>query len=513
MSGTQSKLNELLDRRASLLHGSASGNLRQHEQGKQTARERLEQLLDPGSFTELDQFAAHRCTAFGMSDKTIPGDGVVTGYGRVDGRTVFVYAQDFTASGGSLGETHAAKICKVMDLALRAGAPVVGLCDSGGARIQEGVDALGGFGEIFRRNVLCSGRIPQISVILGPCAGGAVYSPALTDFILMADKTSQMFITGPAVVEATTGESVTAEALGGAYTHAALSGVAHLALPTEQEALGTVRRLLGYLPAAAGQRPPSLDYAPAQELRPALDALIPDRPSRPYDIHHVLDQLLDPDSFLELQPWFADNVVVGFGRMGGRSVGIVADQPLALGGVLDADASDKAARFIQFCDAFGIPLITLVDVPGFLPGPRQEHAGIIRHGAKLLYVYAAAQVPKLTLVLRKAYGGAYIAMCSKHLGADLVLAWPTAEIAVMGADGAASIIFKKEIAAAQDPDAARAERAGEYARRFASPYAAAQRGFVDLVIPPAESRLRLLDALEVLADKPRTLLPRGNMPL
>ena len=315
------------------------------------------------------------------------------------------------------------------------------------------------------------------------------------------------------MVEATTGESVTAEELGGAYTHAARSGVAHLALPTEQEALRAVRRLLGYLPAAAGQRPPSLDYLPAQELRPRLDAIVPDRPSQPYDIHHVLDQLLDQDSFLELQPWFADNVVVGFGRMGGRSVGIVADQPLSLGGVLDADASDKAARFIQFCDAFGIPLITLVDVPGFLPGVQQEHAGIIRHGAKLLYVYAAAQVPKLTVVLRKAYGGAYIAMCSKHLGADLVLAWPTAEIAVMGADGAASIVFKKEIAAAQDPDTARAERAGEYARRFASPYAAAQRGFVDLVIPPAETRLRLLDALEVLADKPRSLLPRGNMPL
>lgn len=508
---TKERLEELQEKTAALSRGDAAGAARQHGQGKQTAWERLEQLLDPGSFTELDRFVSHRCTAFGMSDKPIPRDGVITGYGRVEGRTVFVYAQDFTASGGSLGEMHAAKICKVMDLAAKTGSPVVGLCDSGGARIQEGVDALGGFGEIFRRNAQYSGRVPQISVILGPCAGGAVYSPALTDFIVMVDKTSQMFITGPAVVAATTGESVTAEELGGAYTHAALSGVAHLAAPDEAQALTAVRRLLAYLPSASDRLPPVLPYAPAQELRPGLDALVPDRAALPYDIHDLLDQLLDSGSFLELQPWFADNVVVGFGRLGGRSVGIVASQPMALGGVLDIDASDKAARFVQCCGCFGIPLVTLVDVPGFLPGVQQEHAGIIRHGAKLLYAYAQAQVPKFTVVLRKAYGGAYIAMCSKHLGADLVLAWPTAEIAVMGADGAAGIIFKKEIAAAQDPDAARAERAAEYARRFASPYQAAQRGFVDEVIPPAETRLRLLEALDLFPPSPGDR--RGNIPL
>ncbi|WP_302496363.1 acyl-CoA carboxylase subunit beta [uncultured Flavonifractor sp.] len=486
---------------------------KQHKLGKQTARERIEMLLDKGTFTEVDRFVRHRCTAFGMGEKDIPADGVVTGYGKVDGRTVFVYAQDFTAQGGSLGEMHAAKICKIMDMALAAGCPVVGLCDSGGARIQEAVDALSGYGQIFYRNARCSGRIPQISVIMGPCAGGAVYSPALTDFIIMVDKESQMFITGPSVIAATTGEEISGEELGGADTHTTVSGVAHLAAGSEEEALQAVRKLLGYLPSRAGEKPPRMPYVPADENRPELDGVIPDHSNLPYDVHDVIDAVLDPDSCMELQPWYADNIVTCFGRIGGRSVGVIANQPFSMGGSLDINASDKAARFIQLCDAFDVPLVNLVDVPGFLPGADQEHAGIIRHGAKLLYVYSVAEVPKLTVVLRKAYGGSYLAMCSKDLGADFVYAWPTAEIAVMGAAGAANVVFRKEIQAAEDPEAARAEKIELYSRQFATPYMAAARGFVDLVIHPAQTRAFLMEALELLEQKERQPHPRGNMPL
>lgn len=448
-----------------------------------------------------------------MGDKDIPADGVVTGYGKIDGRTVFVYAQDFTAQGGSLGEMHAAKICKIMDMALEAGCPVVGLCDSGGARIQEAVDALSGYGQIFYRNACSSGRIPQISVIMGPCAGGAVYSPALTDLIVMVEKESQMFITGPAVVAATTGEEISAEDLGGADTHTTMSGVAHLSARSEEEALGAVRCLLSYLPSKAGARPPLMDFTEHEELQPLLDTVIPDDSSLPYDMHDVVRILLDEDSVMELQPYYADNIITCFGRLGGHSVGVIANQPFSMGGSLDINASDKAARFIQLCDAFGIPLINLVDVPGFLPGADQEHAGIIRHGAKLLYVYSVAEVPKLTVVLRKAYGGSYLAMCSKDLGADFVYAWPTAEIAVMGAAGAANVVFRKEIQAAEDPKAARREKIQLYSEQFATPYMAASRGFVDLVIRPSETRARLLEALELLINKERQPHPRGNMPL
>ena len=486
---------------------------KQHALGKRTARERIELLMDTGTFTEVDRFVRHRCTAFGMGDKDIPADGVVTGYGKIDGRTVFVYAQDFTAQGGSLGEMHAAKICKIMDMALEAGCPVVGLCDSGGARIQAAVDALSGYGQIFYRNACSSGRIPQISVIMGPCAGGAVYSPALTDLIVMVEKESQMFITGPAVVAATTGEEISAEDLGGADTHTTMSGVAHLSARSEEEALGAVRCLLSYLPSKAGARPPLMDFTEHEELQPLLDTVIPDDSSLPYDMHDVVRILLDEDSVMELQPYYADNIITCFGRLGGHSVGVIANQPFSMGGSLDINASDKAARFIQLCDAFGIPLINLVDVPGFLPGADQEHAGIIRHGAKLLYVYSVAEVPKLTVVLRKAYGGSYLAMCSKDLGADFVYAWPTAEIAVMGAAGAANVVFRKEIQAAEDPKAARREKIQLYSEQFATPYMAASRGFVDLVIRPSETRARLLEALELLINKERQPHPRGNMPL
>ena len=473
---------------------------KQHALGKRTARERIELLMDTGTFTEVDRFVRHRCTAFGMGDKDIPADGVVTGYGKIDGRTVFVYAQDFTAQGGSLGEMHAAKICKIMDMALEAGCPVVGLCDSGGARIQEAVDALSGYGQIFYRNACSSGHIPQISVIMGPCAGGAVYSPALTDLIVMVEKESQMFITS-------------AEDLGGADTHTTMSGVAHLSARSEEEALGAVRCLLSYLPSKAGARPPLMDFTEHEELQPLLDTVIPDDSSLPYDMHDVVRILLDEDSVMELQPYYADNIITCFGRLGGHSVGVIANQPFSMGGSLDINASDKAARFIQLCDAFGIPLINLVDVPGFLPGADQEHAGIIRHGAKLLYVYSVAEVPKLTVVLRKAYGGSYLAMCSKDLGADFVYAWPTAEIAVMGAAGAANVVFRKEIQAAEDPKAARREKIQLYSEQFATPYMAASRGFVDLVIRPSETRARLLEALELLINKERQPHPRGNMPL
>lgn len=496
-----------------LAGGGEKAIAKQHSLGKQTARERIDMLLDAGSFRELDRFVAHRCTEFGMDKKVIPADGVVTGYGKIDGRTVFLYAQDFAAQGGSLGEMHAAKICKAMDMALEAGAPFIGMNDSGGARIQEAVNALSGYGGIFYRNSLCSGHIPQISVIMGPCAGGAVYSPALTDFVLMVDKTSQMFITGPAVIEATTGEEVTAEELGGSETHTMTSGVAHLSGETEEETLAHVRKILSYLPSSAKEKPPVADYEAGDESRPVLDELIPDSSNMPYDMIDVIEQIVDAESFFQIQPYFADNIITGFGRVGGRSVGIIANQPFAMGGCLDVNASCKASRFIQCCDAYNVPILNLVDVPGFLPGVDQEHTGIIRHGAKMLYAYSVAEVPKITVVLRKAYGGSYLAMCSKDLGADMVLAWPTAEIAVMGAAGAANILFRKEVKDAENPAEALQEKTKAYSDRFASPYVAAERGFVDAVICPSETRSRVLEALELLENKERKGRVRGNMPL
>ena len=454
MSEIQNKINQLIENRATARLGGGQKRIdAQHAKGKFTARERIQMLLDEGSFEEFDMFVTHRCYDFGMDKSHTFGDGVVTGYGTIDGRLVYVFAQDFTVTAGSLSLSMSDKICKVMDMALRNGAPCIGINDSGGARIQEAVDALSGYGQIFYRNACSSGRIPQISVIMGPCAGGAVYSPALTDLIVMVEKESQMFITGPAVVAATTGEEISAEDLGGADTHTTMSGVAHLSARSEEEALGAVRCLLSYLPSKAGARPPLMDFTEHEELQPLLDTVIPDDSSLPYDMHDVVRILLDEDSVMELQPYYADNIITCFGRLGGHSVGVIANQPFSMGGSLDINASDKAARFIQLCDAFGIPLINLVDVPGFLPGADQEHAGIIRHGAKLLYVYSVAEVPKLTVVLRKAYGGSYLAMCSKDLGADFVYAWPTAEIAVMGAAGAANVVFRKEIQAAEDPKA------------------------------------------------------------
>lgn len=511
---TADKINGLAERSEKVLQqGGEKAVAKQHSLGKLTARERLAAFLDEGTFVEIDRFVTHRCTAFGMETKEIPADGVITGYGKVDGRTIFVYAQDFTATGGSMSEMASKKICKIMDMAKSVGAPVVSLSDSGGARIQEGVDSLSGYGQIFYRNSLCSGVIPQISVIMGPCAGGASYSPALTDFVIMVDGISQMFITGPAVVESTTGEVISAEELGGAYTHNATSGVSHLMADTEQEAFELVAKILSYLPSSADELPPEEPYTPGDELRPGLDEIIPDSDRFPYDIKDVIEQISDEGSFFEIQPLFADNIVVGFARVVGRSVGIIANQPYSLGGCLDVNASDKSARFIQMCDAFNIPLINLVDVPGFLPGVDQEHAGIIRHGAKMLYVYSVAEVPKITVVLRKAFGGSYLAMCSKDLGADCVLAWPTASIAVMGAEGAANVIFRKEIAAAEDSEAKREEMIELYSSQFANPYVAASRGFVDMVIKPSETRAQIISSLELLENKTREGRVRGNMPL
>lgn len=512
---TAEKLTRLDDKSAGIIKAGGSKAVeKQHTLGKKTARERIDLLLDNGSFHEIDRFVKHRCTNFGMEDKEIPTDGVVTGYGTIDGRKVFLYAQDFTVQGGSLGEMHAAKICKVMDMAVAAGCPIIGINDSGGARIQEGIDALSGFGDIFRRNSLASGKVPQISVIMGPCAGGAVYSPALTDFILMLNRKSQMFITGPAVVAETTGEEVTAEELGGADAHTMTSGVAHLSADTEEEVFAYIHQLLSYLPSNCGEQPPAVEYAAdGNELRAGLDTVIPDFSYIPYDVKDVIEQIVDTGSFLEIQPFYADNAVIGFCRMEGRSVGLIANQPFSCGGVLDINASDKIARFVQFCNAFNIPLLTLVDVPGFLPGTEQEHGGIIRHGAKILYAYSLAEVPKITVVLRKAYGGAYIAMCCKNLGADLVLAWPSAEIAVMGAEGAANIIFSKEIKNSPDPAATRKEYIDQYTEQFATPYAAAEHGYIDMVIRPAETREQVLDALKVFERKARSGCPRGNMPM
>ncbi len=503
-------------REESLLGGGEDRVRKQHSMGKLTARERLELLLDVGSFVELDRFVVHRSTEAGVADLHPLGDGVVTGHGRIDGRVVYVFSQDFTVFGGSLSEAYAEKICKVMDLALKVGAPVIGLNDSGGARIQEGVASLGGYAEIFLRNVLASGVVPQISVVLGPCAGGAVYSPAMTDFTVMVEGTSYMFVTGPSVVRTVTHEEVDAEYLGGAMTHTTRSGVAHLAAPDEASALGAARQLLSYLPANNLERPSRTEAVDATDrLVAALDHLIPDQPQAPYDMHAVIGGIIDEGSWLEVQPGWAQNIIVGFGRLAGQPVGIVAQQPAVLAGALDIDASVKAARFVRTCDAFNVPLITFVDVPGFLPGVDQEHGGIIRHGAKLLYAYCEATVPKLTVITRKAYGGAYDVMSSKHIRGDLNLAWPSAEIAVMGAAGAVAIIYKDELAKAADSVVERTRLVAEYEETFANPYVAAGRGYVDDVIRPSETRARLIAGLEALATK-RDTNPRkkhGNIPL
>jgi propionyl-CoA carboxylase beta chain len=503
--------------RAEALEGGGPVRVeRQHAWGKLTARERIDLLLDPGSFVELDAFVTHRATEFGLDRQHFLGDGVVTGHGTIDGRLVFVFSQDFTVFGGSLSEAYAEKICKIMDLALKVGAPIIGLNDSGGARIQEGVASLGGYAEIFLRNVLASGVVPQISVILGPCAGGAVYSPAMTDFTVMVEGTSYMFVTGPNVVRAVTHEEIDSESLGGAGVHTGRSGVAHLAAHDEADAMDAVRRLLAYLPQNNLGDAPLGDTRDARDrMDPELDDVVPDEPSKPYDMHDVIRRVVDDGAFLEIQPVWAANILVGFARIGGRAAGIVAQQPAVLAGALDIDASVKAARFVRTCDAFNVPLVTFVDVPGFLPGVAQEHGGIIRHGAKLLFAYCEATVPKVTVITRKAYGGAYDVMSSKHIRGDLNFAWPSAEIAVMGAEGAVNIIFKDAIAGADEPDAERARLVAEYETEFSNPYVAAARGYIDEVILPRETRPRLIRALEILADKQDTN-PRkkhGNIPL
>lgn len=489
---------------------------KQHKSGKLTARERIKLLLDEGSFVEIDKYVKHRSVNFDMETCDAPADGVVTGYGTVDGRLIFVYAQDFTVVGGSLGEMHAAKICKVQDMALKMGAPIIGMNDSGGARIQEGVDALSGYGKIFYRNTISSGVIPQISVIMGPCAGGAVYSPALTDFIFMVEKTSMMFITGPQVIKSVTGEDVTQEELGGALTHNRTSGVAHFVDKTDEECIERIKLLLSYLPSN------NLESAPMYEnsddinrIEERLNEIVPESSTKPYDMKEVINLIADEGSFLEVQPLYAQNIITGFIRLNGKSVGVIANQPRILAGCLDINASDKAGRFIRACDAFDIPLLNLVDVPGFLPGTEQEYGGIIRHGAKMLFAYSEATVPKVTLILRKAYGGAYLAMCSKDLGADQVLAWPSAEIAVMGPEGAANIIFKKDIANSDDPIATRQEKIEEYRNTVANPYTAAHRGFVDDVIIPSITRPRLISAFDMLESKRETRPSKkhGNLPV
>ncbi|MCF6278196.1 MAG: acyl-CoA carboxylase subunit beta [Anaerolineales bacterium] len=488
----------------------------QHKKGRLTARERLDLLLDKGSFRELDPFVVHRTTDFGLDKQKIISDSVVTGWGTIDGRLVYVYSQDFTVFGGSLGEVHAEKIVKLMDMAIKNGAPVIGLNDSGGARIQEGVVSLGGYADIFLRNTLASGVIPQISAIMGPCAGGAVYSPALTDFIFMVRNSSYMFVTGPDVVKTVTNEIVSFEDLGGASVHSETSGICHIAADSESDTLFLIRKLLSYLPQNNMEDPPFVDAGDDSLRRDdALDSIIPDDPSKPYDIKEVIQHVMDNGEFFEIHPSYAMNIVVGFARLGGHSVGIVANQPAVLAGVLDIEASEKAGRFIRFCDAFNIPIITFEDVPGFLPGTVQEHGGIIRSGAKLLYAYCEATVPKLTVVTRKAYGGAYDVMSSKHIRGDLNLAWPTAEIAVMGPDGAVNIIFRRELAAADDPVARKAELVEEYREKFANPYIAAGRGFIDDVIEPRDTRPRLINALEMLSNKRDSNPPKkhGNIPL
>jgi len=488
----------------------------QHNKGKLTARERIELLLDSGSFNELDQFVVHQCTEFGMGEKKIAGDGVVTGYGTIDGKLVYVFSQDFTVFGGSLGEMFAKKVCKLMDLALKTGAPVIGLNDSGGARIQEGVASLAGYGDIFFHNVISSGVVPQISAIMGPCAGGAVYSPALTDFIIMVDKTSHMFITGPDVVKAALGQEVTFEELGGAMVHSNTSGVAHFIAKDEQHCIQLIKKLLSYLPSNYLEDPPVVEPTDdPNRTDESIARVLPDDQDKPYDVKEVIVRVVDNGDFFEVQPLWAQNIVVGFARLNGKAVGIVANQPANYAGALDIDSSMKAGRFIRFCDCFNIPIITFVDVPGFLPGVEQEHRGIIKHGSKLLYAYCEATVPKITVILRKDYGGAYDVMGSKHSGADINYAWPTAEIAVMGPHGAINIIFRKEIQEAKDPKQKHAELVAEYRQKFASPYIAAQKGYIDEVIDPAQTRLKLISALESLTTKreQRPTRKHSNVPL
>jgi acetyl-CoA carboxylase carboxyltransferase component len=514
-------MNELIDdlrkrKEEARLGGGAKAIEAQHSKGKLTARERLERLLDEGSFREIDVFVTHRATEFGMAERKYLGDGVVTGWGTINGRQVFVFAQDFTVFGGSLGEAHAAKICKVMDMAMKNGAPIIGLNDSGGARIQEGVMSLAGYAEIFLRNTLASGLIPQISAIMGPCAGGAVYSPAITDFIIMVRGISHMFITGPQVIKAVTREEVTFEELGGADVHATKSGVAHFVADNEDHCFQIIRSLLSYIPQNNMEDPPFVppDDDPNRQ-DPELDGIVPESPTKPYDIKEVIRRVVDKGEFLEVHASYAPNIVVGFARLGGYSVGIVANQPKVLAGAIDIDASVKAARFVRFCDAFNIPLVVFEDVPGYLPGVAQEHGGIIRHGAKLLYAFCEATVPRITVITRKAYGGAYCVMNSRHIRGDLVLAWPTAEIAVMGPEGAVNIVFRKELEQASDPEALREKLIEEYRAKFANPYVAASRGFIDDVIEPHETRPRLIEALKALQNKRDTNPPKkhGNIPL
>lgn len=495
--------------------GGEARNAAQHKKGKLTARERVELLMDPGSFEEIGALVLHRTKDFGMDKQQYYGDGVITGFGTVNGRLVYVFAQDFTVFGGALSETHAEKICKVMDLAMKVGAPMIGLNDSGGARIQEGVRSLGGYADIFYRNVQASGVIPQVSAIMGPCAGGAVYSPAMTDFTIMVEHTSYMFVTGPNVVKTVTNESVSPEELGGAHTHATRSGVTHLTAANDMECIEEIKKLLSYIPQNCEDNTPRLPYTIGDESRPQLEAIVPESANQPYDMRSVVEGICDADSFFEIHSEYATNIVIGFARLAGRSIGIVANQPMSLAGVLDIDSSKKAARFIRFCDCFNIPLLVLVDVPGFLPGTDQEWHGIITNGAKLLYAFSEATVPRVTVITRKAYGGAYDVMNSKHIGADMNYAWPTAEIAVMGAKGASEIIFKKEIAEAGDPAKKLAEKEAEYAEKFATPYLAAERGFVDEVIEPKDTRVKLIKAFAMLENKvvngPKK--KHGNLPL
>ncbi len=511
------RLTDLRERKRLLLDGGGREKIEKiHAQGRLSVRERITALCDPGSFTELGVFVTHRCTDFGMEERKVTGDGVVCGAGRVEGRQVYVFAQDFTVFGGTLSESNARKICDVMDLALRTGAPVIGLNDSGGARIQEGVASLGGYAEIFYRNTLASGVVPQISAIFGPCAGGAVYSPAITDFILMVKGTSHMFVTGPNVIKAVTNEEVSFEELGGALTHNSRSGVAHFATEDDLDCIATLRQLLSYLPQNNAEDPPAVVSADDPERRdPELATIVPAEPNQPYDIKAVVTRVMDQGSFLEVHAHFAKNLVVGFARLDGRSIGVVANQPNAMAGVLDINSSIKGARFVRFCDAFNIPLVTFEDVPGFLPGTAQEWGGIIRNGAKLLYAYCEATVPKLTVVTRKAYGGAYDVMSSKHIRGDYNVAWPSAELAVMGADGAVQIIFRRQIEAAADPAAEQKRRVAEYNETFAHPYVAASLGYLDDVIDPTETRPRLIAALRMLENKRQTRPPKkhGNIPL
>ncbi len=517
MGISDDKLKDLQDREKKILQmGGEKGVSKQREKGKLTARDRMNLLFDPGTFREIDMFVTHRCNNFGMEKVEVPSDGVITGHGLVEGRPVFAFAQDFTSRAGSLGEMHAKKICKVMDMAQKAGVPIIGFNDSGGARIQEGVDALAGYGDIFFRNSRASGVIPQISAIMGPNAGGAVYSPAMTDWVFMVKNSSYMFITGPQVIKSVTGEEITFEDLGGAMTHNEKSGVAHFACEDDEDAINQIKKLLSYIPSNNMEDPPIVNTGDdPTRTDPALDTIIPDNPNQPYDMKTVIRSIMDNGELFEPHQYFAKNIIICFARLNGRSIGIIANQPNHLAGCLDIDASDKATRFIRFCDAFNIPMLTISDVPGYLPGSNQEWGGIIRHGAKLLWSYSEATVPKLLLITRKDYGGAYIAMCSKHLGADMAFAWPTAQIAVMGAEGAANIIHAREIKAAEDPVQKRKEKIAEYEELFSNPYCAANRGYVDAVIVPSETRPRLIDALEIMCSKRETTPPKkhGNIPL